>query len=223
MFDKLLDFIAPHYCYSCQKRGHVLCNSCRYNIVSETQNHCFDCRIPSINGVCQACATKLPFAASYFVGERLGELEKMLDDFKFQRTYRVHKTLAQLLDDSLPRMPPDTLVIPIPTIAKHVRRRGYDHTDLITRAFAKRRRLKSIRPLQRTTNTVQLGATARERRRQAQTAYACPSRLQPETTYLLLDDIATTGATLTEAARCLRQAGAQTVVVAVVARQPLKT
>lgn len=222
MFDRLVSFISPHRCYSCDINGAILCQSCIYNIVSDTPNRCFGCRLPATDGVCLACRPSLPFAATYSIGERKDELEQLLDDFKFNRAYRIYLSLANLLDQSLPYLPDTTVVVPIPTIAKHVRIRGYDHTNLIARAVARRRGLTKAKLLRRKTNSVQLGATARQRSQQADRAYECRDLLSRDVPYLLIDDIATTGATLVAAAKCLQKAGATTIIAAVVARQPLK-
>ncbi len=183
---------------------------------------CFGCRLPSLSGICKPCASRLPFESYYCIGERTDEIECLLDDFKFNRCKRIYKTFGQLLHQSLPALPPDTVVVPVATIPKHIRVRGYDHTDLIARDLARRRTLKKVRLLRRKTNTVQLGANARLRRTQAEAAYSCAYQLSSDVPYLLVDDIATTGATLVAAARCLRRAGAQTIMAAVIARQPLK-
>ena len=74
--------------------------------------------------------------------------------------------------------------------------------------------------MSRKTTTTQLGANRKERITQAKEAFR--SRAIPEqTVYLLIDDIATTGATLQYAAKSLQEAGAQTIWVAALARQPL--
>ena len=221
MFDTVLSFIAPNYCYLCTVSGVILCKSCIYNIVNEMENRCFGCQRLSMSGVCSVCALKLPFGNAYVVGERKNELETLLDDFKFNRAYRIHETLGELFDKSLPILSKTTVIVPIPTIAKHIRIRGYDHTDIIARNLAKRRGLKKVRLLDRLTNTVRLGATARIRQQQAKAAYRCIRPLDQATPYLLIDDIATTGATLIAAARCLREAGAEIIIAAVIARQPL--
>lgn len=223
MFDQLISLVAPHRCYSCGITGKIICDSCIYDIVNESQNRCFDCQLPTISGICRTCAPRLPFSASYTVGNRKDELERLLNDFKFNRAYRIHSSLARLLDNCLPNLPGNTVVVPIPTIAKHIRVRGYDHTDLVTRTLARTRGLKKEKLLHRKTNSVQLGASARVRREQADQAYECRKTLRAETPYLLVDDIATTGSTLVAAARCLKNAGAVTIISAVIARQTLKT
>jgi ComF family protein len=146
----------------------------------------------------------------------------MLDDFKFKRAYHIHHALARLLHHTVPLLPPETVIVPIPTIARHVRIRGYDHTSLIARAFAKRRGLRPVTLLTRATNSIQLGRSATERLQQASVAYNCRHRLAPQPLYVLIDDIVTTGATLTAAAECLKKAGAEHIMVAAVARQVLE-
>lgn len=223
MFDSLINIIAPYYCYSCHITGPILCKSCIYNISSESQNVCFGCQIPSLSGICVSCSAKLPFSHTYVVGERKKELESLLNDFKFNRSYKIHAALAQLLHNSLPYLPENTIVVPVPTITKHIRIRGYDHTDLIARTFAHHRKLKKVRLLKRKTNSVQLGASAHLRRQQANLAYKCTHQLNANPSYLLIDDIATTGATLIAAANCLKKAGAKTIIAAFIARQTLKS
>lgn len=145
-------------------------------------------------------------------------MKQLLHDYKFSRVYAAHDTFARLLDETLPIVPPDTVVVPIPTIARHIRLRGYDHATLIARCFAHRRGLVYSPVLKRKTNTVQVGAGKALRRRQACDAFMCPKKISTDVPYLIIDDIITTGATLTSAAKCLQQAGAKQIMVAAIAR-----
>ncbi|MDR0955979.1 MAG: hypothetical protein LBM73_02530, partial [Candidatus Nomurabacteria bacterium] len=108
-----------------------------------------------------------------------------------------------------------------PTIAPHIRQRGFDHTRLIAKNLAKLRHLKlNAKLLLRKTDSVQHNLTAAERQKQAALAFEINPRcaLAPEK-ILLLDDIYTTGATMRAAARILKKAGAREIIAAVVARQ----
>ena len=75
--------------------------------------------------------------------------------------------------------------------------------------------------LQRCTSTVQRGASRSERINQARLAFRGAENTNGDVPYLLVDDIVTTGATLYFAAKTLKSAGANTVWVATIARQPL--
>jgi predicted amidophosphoribosyltransferase len=56
--------------------------------------------------------------------------------FKFQKMYAAHQPLASLLIDGIDQLPKNTIVVPILTIASHIRERGYDHTPLLSRQAA---------------------------------------------------------------------------------------
>lgn len=219
MFDKILQIIAPHHCYSCQKAGVILCDSCVYNIVNETENVCIECRQPSRVGICTSCHA--PYSKAWIAGVREEELARIIGDFKWARVYQAYSSLGTLLDTSLPQLPENTIVVPIPTIAHHKRIRGYDHAYLLANYFADRRKLSLRKVLKRKDNSIQHTANKKQRQRQAEDAFKCTQQLRPDVPYLIIDDIVTTGSTIKAATRVLKGAGANEVWVAAIARQPL--
>lgn len=219
MIDGLLQFIAPHYCYGCDKIGTLLCQNCKFDISEEAFGGCVVCGTACLHGICKKCHTS--FDAAWCVGERREVLEGIINSYKFERVKSCYKLLADLLDQTLPLLPADTVIVPVPTVAAHIRMRGYDHTLLLAKKLAKLRGLAIATPLYRNHSASQRGANKQLRLKQAKTAFGCKEIEASETTYLLLDDISTTGATLKYAAAALRTAGATTVWVAVIARQPL--
>jgi ComF family protein len=148
-------------------------------------------------------------------------LQSLIDAYKFENTCAAYGSLADLLHARLPDLPANTIVVPIPTISSHIRQRGYDHTLLIARSLAKRRGFVVTPLLRRQTDTKQRDATRRQREQQAEAAFYIQGAVDETRPYLLIDDIATTGATLRHAARKLKEAGAGTIWVAAIARQPL--
>jgi len=68
---------------------------------------------------------------------------------------------------------------------------------------------------------MQRGAGRRTRTEQAKKAFQCATSLDPKAIYILVDDVITTGATVKYAAKTLLDAGASTVWVASISRQPL--
>lgn len=222
MIDKVFDYIAPHHCYLCQKVGVILCDSCENYISDEAKNSCIHCLKPSVNGICGECKPARIYTRAWYVAEREGVLRELLDDYKFERTKAIHKVLTKLLATRLPYLPDSTVIVPIPTISKHIRIRGYDHISLITKKLSQERKLTHSSLIKRKNQTVQLGKSAKERKKQIQDSFYCTKRsLDSEKVYLIVDDIYTTGSTVNEASRCLRVAGAKHIWVAVIARQPL--
>lgn len=221
MLDTLLSFIAPHHCCGCSELGTLLCDNCKYDIISEPFNACVACgeKVAGLSGLCESC--RLPYERAWCVADRRDHLQQLINDFKFTNTRAAYRPLAALLHDSMPELPSSTIIIPIPTVNSHIRQRGYDHMTLVAKEFARQRKLPTKQLLERVTYTTQRGSTARQRTAQAKVAFRCPVELAPTAIYLLVDDVITSGATVKYAAKTLKNAGAQIVWVASVSRQPL--
>lgn len=221
MIDKLLSFTAPHHCCGCDKIGCLLCNDCKYNIISEPKMVCVVCHQPTGHTwLCKTCRT--PYERVWVVGERIGILQRLVGLYKFERTRAAYKTLGDLLLEVLPELPADTIVVPVPTTPSRIRERGYDHMLLVAKYIAKARGLRCERLIERQTNTKQRQATARQRLAQAKRAFIVDEPIDANVPYLLIDDVITTGATIKYASKALRDAGANHVWVAVIARQTLE-
>lgn len=220
MINRLADIIAPDHCLECGFVGSVLCESCYYNITEERFGRCIACLKPNrADGKCMSC--NLPFSRAWTVGFREGTLETLVDVSKFESSRRGCKVQAHLLNDLLPQLPPKTVVVPIPTTRPHIRQRGYGHAEAIARQLSRYRDVPYRALLQRRNHSVQHGSSRRDRQKQAAQAYRTRGKLDEETTYLLVDDVYTTGFTAQYAAETLQKAGAGDVWLAVTSRQPL--
>jgi predicted amidophosphoribosyltransferase len=108
----------------------------------------------------------------------------------------------------------------VPTTTARRRQRGFDHGRLLARAVARRVGLPCRSLLRRRPGPPQTGRALAERRRGPQVAArgirAAGLRV------LLVDDVLTSGATLTAAARALRNSGVAGVHAVTAARTPLK-
>lgn len=155
------------------------------------------------------------------MADRRDALEKLIDGYKFANARAAYRPLAELLHERLPVLPGSVVIVPVPTVSAHIRQRGYDHMLLIARRFGRLRKLPVSTVLRRVTSTRQRDAGRAQRITQAKVAFQCFEQLNPTVTYLLLDDVMTTGATMRYAAKALRDAGAETVWIASVSRQPL--
>ncbi len=220
ILDSLLSQVAPHYCCSCGEIGNLLCESCKYDINSDHVNSCLFCGRPtSIADACRYCHSDI--TRMWCVGERSGGLEKLINLYKFNYAKAASASLSEVLLACLPQLPPETVIVPIPTLRAHIRQRGYDHALLVARAIAEEQKLTLAQPLERITNTVQRGTDRKQRIAQAKQAFRVSKGVEMAIPYLLIDDVVTTGATLRYAAKALKDAGATTVWAAAIARQPL--
>ncbi|MGQ0434422.1 MAG: ComF family protein [Microthrixaceae bacterium] len=109
-----------------------------------------------------------------------------------------------------------TVVTWAPTGAARRRARGFDQAELLARAVARRCGLPCALMLRRHVGPAQSGRTAAERH--AHPGFVAVRRCPPKV--LVVDDVVTTGSTLSAAARALRAAGSGTVIAVVMARSP---
>lgn len=210
-FPNLLDLLAPHSCRGCGSLGTVLCDCCKKNIISSHFNFCPICKAKKSTPSCPHC----PDAPDIFVvGSRQDLIGQLVSDLKFHSIRALAKPLAEILNTilsaELADMSQKLILVPLPTIKKHVRARGLDHTFLIAKHLAKLRSNCTVeRLLIRHQNTVQVGANAATRRSQATSAYMLNPNLKIDhtATYLLLDDVWTTGASMLAAAKITQKAG----------------
>ena len=234
-FSGFLDLVAPFSCRGCGHLGEPLCECCKNYNISRAPRVCARCKrrfddilAPGLEDLAR-CSCKVPvFGFSY----REGAVKKLVEDYKFKAGRRISRVLTELLDSVLPAdLGPGSggssagpgggslvYVVPLPTISKHIRERGFDHTKLLAKQLCKRRKgLELLPALSRKEQKVQVGADEKTRKAQAKRAYelAMPE-LNKEATYLLLDDVWTTGASMEAAISVLRQAGARKIYGAVI-------
>lgn len=130
--------------------------------------------------------------------------------------------LQELIGEAARRAPgarPE-IVVPVPLHPRRLRTRGFNPAALLAHGVARATGSQAApRALRRVRDTPsQTGLARAARRRNVAGAFVCNAAL-PRTVWLV-DDVVTTGATLSECARVLRRGGARRVVGLCVARTP---
>lgn len=222
MIDRLLSFIAPHRCYGCEISGSILCNSCYNDIVESDFGRCIWCLLPA-DGMdqCRLCGEWLGVSGAWAIGERNGILKSLVGDYKYESIRESGLVMARLLDQRVAVLPADTIVTSIPTVAQHIRQRGFDHAGTIAREFSSLRNLHYTPLLRRLQQTPQHELSRAARLKAAKQAFELKTT-SVGSPILLIDDIMTTGATLEACVRLLQDSGATEIYAAIVARQMLE-
>ena len=151
----------------------------------------------------------------------------LLQRYKFHQAIELRASLVERLDQAIglaEAEAPDWLLA-VPLNAQRQRERGYNQSHELARALARRRKLRYngdlLLRVRDTTHQTQL--SAKERATNVRGAFAVEPGLRKAlqgSHVVLVDDVMTSGATLYELARVLRQAGAANVQAWVVARTP---
>jgi len=144
--------------------------------------------------------------------------------FKFGPEPALAPVLGALIVEAVERQPyrkAPGVVVPIPLHRRRRRSRGFNQAELLARVVSRQLELPlETRILVRARNTPsQVGQGKTARSRNVRGAFRCrsPRRLRGRRV-LLVDDVLTTGATVSEAARTLRRGGVIGVTAAVLAR-----
>lgn len=153
-----------------------------------------------------------------------GVVRKSIVDFKFNGHKEYAGFYARRLAEQIPRSFPGVrfdAVASVPVSAERKRKRGYNQSELIARPLAKLLAVPYADCLAKTRdNPEQHMLDRRQRERNVRGVYSVSGPGVEGKNVLLVDDIVTTGATLSECARVLYGAGAKLVACAAVAQVP---
>lgn len=191
MFSELGDIFCPQRCLSCGKTDKILCDCCKKNLLKAKADSCLVCgRQLNMQGICPNC--DLPFSRQCHVGVRGGVLKDLINCYKYQSIRSISFSLADLLSVRIMNWGlSDAVLVPLPTIAKHIRERGFDHIQRLALCMAKQNINYAVEPLlSRANNCVQVGASEEVRASQAKTAYVMTNLgFARGKNYILLDDV----------------------------------
>ena len=213
----IIDLISPHKCRGCGRVGEAFCERCKKYIIDEHRNICPNCKEEKTSDICSNCKD-LP--SIYVGGKRDGVLGELIHDYKYYSVRALARPLAEILDAALPvELARNTVIVPLPTATNHIRERGMDHVYLVAKRLAKIRKIPIERVLIRNKNTVQVGSSREQRLLQADLAYELNPKfgIDKNKTYIIIDDVWTTGASVKAAVKKLRAGGAKSVMAALIA------
>ncbi len=179
-------------------------------------------------GLCRRVEPVFARAVSY--GSYESGLRELIHLLKYGGMRPAANVLGRMLAEAIATLalesPADSVaLVPVPLHRAKLRQRGFNQAELIARAAMKvgpaRDRLRLCAGvLERKRETAsQIGLTTHQRRENLRGAFGVVQReLVAGREVLIVDDVYTTGATVSECARVLRRAGATKVWVATVAR-----
>lgn len=227
--EAMLDSIYPCRCQACHARVQdgVLCAACRSAIQPLPPDLCETCG-GSTDGSSVRCTrcrvVGSPVNHSHAVGAYEGALREAIHRMKYAGRTALARPLGTMLAEAVlagGSAPPADAIVPVPLHWWRARMRGFNQSQLLAEAASERLEVpvarRALRRVRYTPPQVQLASADREVNMQG--AFAAGDLTAVRGKHLLLvDDVMTTMATVTECARVLRAAGAEAVTVASVAR-----
>jgi ComF family protein len=223
MRPRFVELLFPPKCIGCQMRGTALCAQCRLELPYLPEGVCARCAaLRSARGACTACRRLSPAlgtiraACAYEGAARTAVLT-----LKFRSGRYLAPLMGDFLRAEVARRPLTAeVVVPVPIAPDRLRQRGFNQAALLAREVAAAVGGVVVEDaLARTERPAQQTLAATERLRNLSGALTCAgTRAICDRRVLLVDDVVTTGATLSACAEVLRHAGARRISALAFAR-----
>jgi len=196
-------------CESCRKEVKILqeplCKKCGKPVRYEEQEYCYDCQ---------------KIIHFYEQGRGLWLHKMPVSQSIYQFKYRNRRVFAQYYAEQMAGQFADLLrkwqievIIPVPIHKSKRRKRGYNQAEVLAKELSGRLEVPmeafAVRRVQKTNALKEMNPN--ERRRALSGAFAVEDDWKPKKKVLLVDDIYTTGSTVDELARILKENGVQKV------------
>lgn len=230
MIALIADILLPSRCAGCGRpvssRMNFLCEDCA-RAIPFLEGACPVCSGPGPEqGGCPVCSGRRWYLdANITVAAYRGVMKSLLRELKFGRLKKLHALLGDLACRTLAeRGVSADLVTWVPMNSKKRRDRGFNQSELIARVVSKKTGIPCRRLL------VERGGTGKQRDLGFRDRFVnilgryktVADPLLSGESVLLVDDIFTTGATINECARQLRNGGAGSVISITMARADIK-
>jgi competence protein ComFC len=206
LYKHLLDILFPEVCIGCGSKDSALCTTCIQNLkrapfIEEPLKACFSYHDPVI----KKALWKLKYYARSSLGEQLGIL--------LYQEYLEEISDLRLFSPGLP-----VIVVPIPLSGKRLKERHYNQSEKIAQGFVKNHKeflQLQTDILQKNKETTPQATIKNKTRRLKNIAgvFTLTKKVSiAGRTIIVIDDITTTGATLREAVKLLKDHGAKKVI-----------
>lgn len=217
-----LDIVFPPVCGGCEKVGSRWCVECQARVQILRGTLCEVCGLPQDKAdICVACRADRPhFHALRAWAVYEGPVKKALHKLKYRRDIALGDVLAAHMVHFVKELNWHVdVIIPIPLGRQRYRERGYNQVGMIAKPLALALNIEfAPKILIRCKETrSQVGLTRQERRENVHEAFQAGAGVRGKN-ILLLDDVSTTGSTLSSSAETLFSSGAKDVFALTVAR-----
>ncbi|MBT4210170.1 MAG: ComF family protein [Candidatus Komeilibacteria bacterium] len=221
VFSYILDFIWPQFCLGCNREGSLCCGFCLNDIL-----------LDDLKTISWPDKNKLYFEACYNCCNYQNKLvQKLIKNYKYNYLENLADLLVNILEKQARRLnlDKDTIIVNAPLHKNKKRQRGFDQTEILAKKLAKRLSLDYSPLLIRTKNNpaqAKLDKTARQKNvvnifslnpSTMLRAYG-KNTTNKKLTILLIDDVVTTGATLNQAAKVLKENNFGKIICLVLAK-----
>ena len=218
-----LDWLVPPVCGGCGSEGTRWCSECKKSVQVISGPVCDVCGLPQArSGLCTRCKQSNSLfkqLRAWVVFEN--PAQNALHRLKYHRDIGLGEALSNQMAGFVKQLSwPVDMLVPIPLGKKRLKERGYNQVAMVAVPLALQLGLNyepNVLVRARETGS-QVGLSASERQENVKGVFEVDAAKVNGKTVLLMDDVATTGATLSSAAEALYKSNACDVYAVTVAR-----
>ena len=228
IIDKAADFIFPRHCLCCGKTNPdgeygYICDECRETLRLLTGARCMKCSepigpatLPNVNGCAKCIDRKFAFDKSLCLCAFDGAGREIVHALKYRTGVYVLGDISKIAAkiSETETFLKDAILVPVPLHITRTMKRHYNQSELIAKAVVKKypdANAKIAKLLRRTRRTsTQTSFDKQERAANIKGAFAATKKageISKEANIVIVDDVMTSGATLSECARVLKISG----------------
>jgi len=214
-------------CTASLAKNHGLCEACLNDLPWLPDSSCPQCGLNSGGQICGNCISSPPdFDVTHAVFLYDYPVDAMIQRYKYGDILSLSQTFGQLMSEKIDvtnTSNPIDLIIPMPMHTKRLKERGFNQALEIAKVLNQYLTLKSARKLdyksviRQTLTPPQASLPLKDRVKNIKGAFKVNTNLSGKR-IAIVDDVMTTGASLNELAKTLKQAGATHVECWVIAR-----
>lgn len=193
---------------------------CILEIIFPNPPHCIICGYEE-EGICKSCikSIKLCEEEEYY-GYYSGVLKELIHLFKFKKDFLAGEILVNMLESKIKHIDKDYILTYIPIGKKSKRKRGFNQCEYMAKKLSRKLDLRCNNTLIKIKETkVQKELSKSERIENIKNSFGITnSQLIKGNKFILIDDVVTTGATLKEGVKVLKENGALEIKILTIAK-----
>jgi len=221
----VFDLFFPKTCVGCGSEGQWICNKCIKDIEIVREPFCPECRTPtSLGEFCDKCRSQFSLDGVMVCAKfEEGVLREAIHEFKYNFIFDIGEFLGVIMAEKIESFFKDTqhsfgdvghlIIVPVPLHKKRIQFRGFNQAEILAGKISSRLNVDlNKKNLKRVLYTSPQAELSREQRLvNVKKSFVWTGGSLSEKNILLVDDVTTTGSTLEECAKTLKDAGAEIV------------
>lgn len=217
-----LDLLFPPVCGGCEKTGSRWCEDCQSKVKILNGIVCEVCGLPQVQvGTCKTCLADKPhfrMLRAWTIFE--DPIQNALHKLKYRKDMSMGDAIAYHMLPFVENLNwKIDIIIPVPLGKDRIKQRGYNQVAMIAKplSIALQVAYAPNELIRKKETRTQVGLTKLERKKNVEGAFQASASVKRKH-IVVMDDVSTTGATLSSIAESLYQAGAENVYALTVAR-----